>query len=145
MQFFGRQFDDDTNTRVVPSGTLQNADYHVASGCSGITGCEPGLPGYSTADIFVSRDIGRNINVFFGIENMLDQTYFVGTQPTTIGSPRLVTEGIQSQVDGTLASGESGPAAPLPRHPQRSPVRVEAAASTIADRSQMGWRASCWT
>ena len=76
-QFFGRQFDDDQNTRMVPGET------------------EPGLPGYSIVDLTASRAFGRNLEVFVGAQNILDKEYIVGTAPTTIGSPRLVNGGVR--------------------------------------------------
>jgi outer membrane receptor protein involved in Fe transport len=77
VQFIGRQFDDDTNTRVVPGET------------------EPGLPGYATVEFTVSRAIVRNVEVFFGVQNLFDEEYIVGTLPTTIGSPRLAHGGVR--------------------------------------------------
>ena len=77
LQFVGRQFDDDTNVRVVP-------------GQSGA-----GLPGFVTADFRVSRDITRNFDVFVGAQNLFDELYYVGTLPTTIGTPRLVHGGVR--------------------------------------------------
>jgi len=77
MQFFGRQFDDDQNVRVVPGES------------------EPGLPGYSIVDVTASRSIQRNLDVFVGVQNLLDEQYIVGTLPTTIGSPRLFHGGVR--------------------------------------------------
>jgi outer membrane receptor protein involved in Fe transport len=77
VQFIGRQFDDDLNARVVPGET------------------EPGLPGYSIVDFTVSRSLMRNLDVFFGVQNLFDEEYIVGTLPTTIGTPRLVNGGVR--------------------------------------------------
>ena len=77
VQFIGRQFDDDQNVRVVPGET------------------EPGLPGYSMVDFTVSRSLIRSVDVFFGVQNMFDTEYIVGTLPTTIGTPRLVNGGVR--------------------------------------------------
>ena len=77
LQFVGRQFDDDLNVRVVPGQD------------------DPGLPGFVTADFRVSRDITRNFDVFFGAQNLFNETYYVGTLPTTIGTPRLVHAGVR--------------------------------------------------
>jgi outer membrane receptor protein involved in Fe transport len=77
VQFIGLQYDDDLNVRVVPGQT------------------DPGLPGYALADFTASRTLSRNVDVFFGVQNMFDQQYFVGTLPTTIGSPRLVNGGVR--------------------------------------------------
>lgn len=75
--FYGRQFDDDQNARIKPGET------------------EPGLPAYGLVDFSASRDIGRNLQVFFGVQNLFDQEYYVQLLPTTIGSPRLVNGGVR--------------------------------------------------
>jgi outer membrane receptor protein involved in Fe transport len=80
--FFGRQFDDDLNVRTKPGET------------------EPGLPPYGILDFSVSRDFGRNFEVFFGVQNLLDQEYTVQLLPTTTGSPRLVNGGIRVRWSG---------------------------------------------
>ena len=82
MQFLGRQFDDDLNSRVVPGET------------------EPGLPGYSIVDLTASRAVVRNFEVFFGVQNLFDQEYYVMLLPTTIGSPRLVNAGVRVRFSG---------------------------------------------
>jgi len=74
---FGRQFDDDLNARVTPG---QSA---------------PGLPSYGVLEMTAMRSFGRNLDAFFGVQNLLDQEYIVGLLPTTIGSPRLVNGGIR--------------------------------------------------
>jgi outer membrane receptor protein involved in Fe transport len=85
VQFLGTQFDDDLNVRVVPGET------------------EPGLPGYALADFTASRTINRNLDVYFGVQNIFDQQYFVGTLPTTIGSPRLINGGVRIRFVGRTA------------------------------------------
>jgi outer membrane receptor protein involved in Fe transport len=82
VQVIGRQFDDDLNVRTIGGST------------------EPGLPRYAMVDFTASRTLMRNLDVFFGVQNMLDETYFVGTNPTTIGSPRLVHGGLRVRVSG---------------------------------------------
>lgn len=77
VQFIGRQFDDDANSRLVPRET------------------SPGLPGYAIVDFTASRTLVRQVDVFFGVQNLLDEEYIVGTLPTTIGSPRLVHGGLR--------------------------------------------------
>jgi len=79
VQAVGVQFDtgDDTNTRAVPGYSY------------------PGLPSYANADLTITRAIGRNVDVFFGAQNLFNQQYIVATLPTTIGSPRLVNGGIR--------------------------------------------------
>lgn len=81
-QFIGRQFDDDLNARVVPGYS------------------DPGLPKYGVWDLTASRELGRNVGVFFGVQNLADRVYFVGTLPTTIGSPRLVNGGVRIRFSG---------------------------------------------
>jgi outer membrane receptor protein involved in Fe transport len=77
IQYLGRQFDDDLNQRTVPGETA------------------PGLPGYTIVDLTASRSIMRQLDVFFGIQNLLDEEYIVGTLPTTIGTPRLAHVGVR--------------------------------------------------
>jgi outer membrane receptor protein involved in Fe transport len=84
VQAVGRQFDDDQNARVVPGET------------------EPGLPGYALLDLSASRAIGRNVEIFVGAQNTFDTEYFVGTLPTTIGTPRLVHGGIRVRFTGAI-------------------------------------------
>ena len=80
--FFGRQFDDDQNVRAKPGETT------------------PGLPPYGIVDVSASRDVGRNLQVFFGVQNLLEQEYYVMFLPTTTGSPRLVNGGIRVRWSG---------------------------------------------
>jgi len=82
LQFIGRQFDDEGNLAVVPGET------------------EPGLPGFATVDITASRSITRNLDVFFGVQNLTDKEYIVQTAPTTIGSPRMVNGGVRIRFNG---------------------------------------------
>ena len=42
-----------------------------------------------------SRALTPRFEVFFGVQNLLDQQYFVGTLPTTTGSPRLFNGGVR--------------------------------------------------
>ena len=71
VQFVGSQFDDDLNqvTRR--------------------------LPKFAQADMVASRAFGRNVELFVGVQNLFDAEYFVGTLPTTVGAPRLVTGGLR--------------------------------------------------
>jgi outer membrane receptor protein involved in Fe transport len=83
-QFVGMQFDDDQNiAQILP-------------GVAGKT--QTGLPGYSVTDFTASRTINRNVDVFFGVQNLFGTVYYVGTNPTTIGTPRLVNGGIRLRV-----------------------------------------------
>ena len=71
VQLVGSQFDDDLNqvTRR--------------------------LPRFALAELSASRAFGRNLELFVGVQNLFDAEYFVGTLPTTVGSPRLVTGGLR--------------------------------------------------
>jgi outer membrane receptor protein involved in Fe transport len=80
--FYGRQFDDDLNARTKPGAA------------------EPGLPAYGTVELSALRAIGRNLDVFVGVQNLFDEEYYVGFAPTTIGSPRLVNGGIRVRWSG---------------------------------------------
>jgi iron complex outermembrane receptor protein len=73
----GRQFDDDLNERVVPGQT------------------KPGLPGYALLGFTASRPFGHTFDAFVSAQNLFDEEYFVGTLPTTVGSPRLVSVGVR--------------------------------------------------
>jgi outer membrane receptor protein involved in Fe transport len=77
LQFIGRQFDDDQNQRTIPGQT------------------DPGLPGFAVADLTVSRHLGPNVDLFFGVQNLTDEEYVVGALPTTTGSPRLANVGVR--------------------------------------------------
>ena len=55
----------------------------------------PGLPGYALLGFTVSRPLGRTFDVFASAQNLFDEEYFVGTLPTTVGSPRLVSVGVR--------------------------------------------------
>ena len=61
---------------------------------------EPGLPSYGTVELSALREIGRNFDVFFGVQNLFDEEYYVGFAPTTIGTPRLVNGGIRVRWSG---------------------------------------------
>jgi outer membrane receptor protein involved in Fe transport len=83
-QFVGHQFDDDLNVVAI----FQNIPAKR----------EVGLPKYSVTNVTVSRTINRTVDVFFGVQNIFNTTYYVGTNPTTIGTPRLVNGGIRLKV-----------------------------------------------
>jgi outer membrane receptor protein involved in Fe transport len=76
VQAVGAQFDDDLNTptRVLPS--------------------------YKVANVSLSRAIGRNIDIYFDVQNMFNVVYNVATLPTTIGSPRIINGGIRVRFSG---------------------------------------------
>jgi outer membrane receptor protein involved in Fe transport len=87
VQFNGAQFNDDQNINFIPVQTLTEAGYDAST--------PVGLPGYTTVDLMASRDLGRNVQVFVGAQNIFDQVYFVQTNPSTIGTPRLVNGGVR--------------------------------------------------
>ncbi|MEQ1898156.1 MAG: TonB-dependent receptor [Vicinamibacterales bacterium] len=83
-QFVGHQFDDDQNiARILPG--LPNRTV-------------VGLPGYNVTNLTVTRGISRQMSAFLGVQNMFATEYYAGTNPTTIGTPRLVNMGIRIQV-----------------------------------------------
>ncbi|HZB24887.1 MAG TPA: TonB-dependent receptor, partial [Vicinamibacterales bacterium] len=77
LQAVGRQFDDDQNLRVVPGRG------------------EPGLPGVVLVEVSASKRVTRRLQIFAGAQNLLDRVYYVGTLPTTLGTPRLVHGGLR--------------------------------------------------
>jgi outer membrane receptor protein involved in Fe transport len=77
VQFVGRQFDDDLNILAITGAT------------------EPGLPKFGLVDFTASRAVTSNVEVFFGVQNLLDKEYYVATGPTLIGTPRLVNGGLR--------------------------------------------------
>ena len=95
-QFLGRQFDDDLNVRTVGAAALAAAGYTASTA--------PGLPAYAVVDLMASRaiggPIGNNLEVFFGVQNLFDKEYFVQTNPSTIGTPRLVNGGVRVRFSG---------------------------------------------
>jgi outer membrane receptor protein involved in Fe transport len=82
VQAVGRQFDEDQNTRLVPGYD------------------DPGLPKYAIASFSVSRPLSRQVDAFVAAQNIFDQEYFVGTLPTLIGPPRLVSVGLRLRLQG---------------------------------------------
>lgn len=87
VQFTGAQFNDDQNLNFIPAATLSDAGYDATN--------RVGLPGYASVDFMASRDLGRDIQIFVGAQNLFDQVYFVQTNPSTIGTPRLVNGGVR--------------------------------------------------
>ena len=83
-QFVGHQFDDDQNAARILPGL---PDRTVV-----------GLPGFTMTNLTVTRGINRRTSVFLGVQNLMATEYYVGTNPTTIGTPRLVNMGIRIQV-----------------------------------------------
>jgi len=83
-QFVGHQFDDDRNVASIlpafPDRTVI------------------GLPGYNMTNVTATRGLNRQASVFVGIQNLFGTEYYVGTNPTTIGTPRLINVGIRLQV-----------------------------------------------
>jgi len=91
IQAAGLQFNDDLNVQFIPTPTLAAAGYDPVAA---------GLPGYTVVDLSVARDISRNIQAFVGAQNLFDADYFVQTNPSTIGTPRLVNVGIRVRLAG---------------------------------------------
>jgi outer membrane receptor protein involved in Fe transport len=78
--------------RAVLASALNEAGYSTSLG--------PGLPGYTVLDLTASRSVVRNVEVFFGVQNLFNQEYFVATLPDTIGTPRLVNGGVRVRWSG---------------------------------------------
>ena len=91
-QFYGKQFDDDQNVRAVLGPALAEAGNSTTFG--------PGLPGYTMVDLTASRAVTRNVEVYFGVQNLFNQEYFVATLPDTIGTPRLINGGVRLHFAG---------------------------------------------
>jgi len=92
VQMVGLQFNDDLNVQFIPAATLASTGYDDP--------VPAGLPGYTVVDLSVARDIGRRIQAFVGVQNLLDKTYFVQTNPSTIGTPRLINGGVRVRFVG---------------------------------------------
>ena len=71
LQFVGSQFDDDLNQ------------------------ASRRLPEFTVVDLTASREFNSNLELFVGVQNLFDKEFFVGTLPTTVGAPRLVTGGLR--------------------------------------------------
>jgi outer membrane receptor protein involved in Fe transport len=83
-QFVGHQFDDDLNTAAIFPSIADKR--------------EVGLPAYSVTNLTMSRAINRTVEIFLGVQNLFGTMYYVGTNPTTVGTPRLVNGGIRLRV-----------------------------------------------
>ena len=92
IQWTGLQYNDDQNVQGIPAATLTDAGYDASA--------TTGLPGYTTVDLTVSREIGRRVQVFAGAQNLFDRVYFVQTNPSTIGTPRLINAGVRIRFSG---------------------------------------------
>jgi outer membrane receptor protein involved in Fe transport len=92
MQAISLQYNDDQNVNFIPPATLAEAGYDTTIGA--------GLPGYTSWDLTATRDVIRNLQVFFGMQNMFNQVSFVQTNPSTTGTPRLVNVGVRVRFTG---------------------------------------------
>jgi outer membrane receptor protein involved in Fe transport len=92
VQIVGLVYNDDLNVNFIPAATLSAAGYGTAY--------PAGLPGYTSVDLSVSRNFGRTLQAFVGVQNLLDKEYFVQTNPSTIGTPRLVNGGVRIRFSG---------------------------------------------
>ena len=61
---------------------------------------EPGLPGVVLVEVSASKRLTRRLQIFAGAQNLLDRVYYVGTLPTTLGTPRLVHGGFRIRFEG---------------------------------------------
>ena len=94
VQWIGAQFNDDLNINFIPVATLTAAGYDAVA-CVAAQPSTCGLPGYASVDLVASRNVGPNVQLFVGAQNLLDRVYFVQTNPSTVGTPRLVNGGIR--------------------------------------------------
>ena len=94
VQWVGRQFNDDLNVQFIPPGTLDAAGYDAVT-CVATDTSTCGLPGYASVDLVASREISSNMQAFIGAQNLLDKVYFAQTNPSTVGTPRLVSFGLR--------------------------------------------------
>jgi outer membrane receptor protein involved in Fe transport len=92
VQFSSLQYNDDLNVNFIPVATLVDAGYDAST--------PAGLPGYATVDLAASHDFGGNLQVYFGVQNLFDKVYFVQTNPSTIGTPRLINVGVRIRWTG---------------------------------------------
>jgi outer membrane receptor protein involved in Fe transport len=92
MQALSLQYNDDQNVQFIPAPTLAQAGYTSFTG--------PGLPGYASYDFTILRDVGRYLQVFYGVQNMFDKVSFVQTNPSTTGTPRLMNFGVRVRLSG---------------------------------------------
>ena len=92
VQFQGLQYNDDQNVNFIPVATLVEAGYDADTGV--------GLPGFAAVDVSASRSVGRHFELFVGAQNLFDQVYFVQTNPSTIGTPRLINAGLRVRFAG---------------------------------------------
>ena len=81
VQLVGAQFDEDQNTADTPAAEVRGGR------CRRLARVRP------------------DFEIFMGVQNLFDAEYFVGTLPTTVGSPRLVSAGFRLRLDGALKSG----------------------------------------
>ena len=87
VQIVGLQFNDDQNVQFIPAATLSAAGYDTDNA--------PGLPGYTTIDLMASRDFGDRFQLFAGAQNLTNKVFFVQTNPSTVGAPRMVNVGVR--------------------------------------------------
>jgi len=92
FQFVGLQYNDDQNLQFIPAATLAAAGYDKV--------VTAGLPGYTSVDLMLSRDLGERFQVFAGAQNLTNKVYFVQTNPSTVGTPRMVNVGVRVRFSG---------------------------------------------
>ncbi len=78
--------------QFIPATTLAAAGYD--------TDITAGLPGYTSVDLMASRDLGRRFQVFVGAQNLTNKVFFVQTNPSTVGAPRMINGGIRVRFAG---------------------------------------------
>lgn len=91
MQLVGLQYNDDQNVQFIPPATLQAAGYDAVAA---------GLPGYRAIDVQAARDLTQRFQVFVGAQNVTNKVFFVQTNPSTVGTPRLINFGVRVRFAG---------------------------------------------
>ena len=59
-----------------------------------------GLPGYRAIDVQAARDLTQRFQVFVGAQNVTNKVFFVQTNPSTVGTPRLINFGVRVRFAG---------------------------------------------
>ena len=58
------------------------------------------LPKYAAVNVSVSRRVTHAVEVFAAVQNMFDKEFYVGSLPTLIGAPRMVSAGVRIGFQG---------------------------------------------
>jgi hypothetical protein len=95
VQIVGLQYNDDLNVNFIPPATLASAGYDNVY--------PAGLAGFTSVDLNVAHNFTPNIQAFFGMQNMLNKTYFVQTN-----LPRRTAAGQRMRIRFAARKEETG-------------------------------------